>query len=142
MPSYPKQIAGLTITSVVDLTLGYDSTNPPSYKPSLPLSSGHMIQFRAGSKLDGMVVVLTIRYCISHRRVFIADSTILEQVAQNPKYHFQSPTHEKSLTNFYCRCRSNTILKVMGKMRRPLQISLFRSLQNLVMCGWKQGSTI
>lgn len=65
-PSYPEQIAGLTITSVVDLTIGYDSTNPPSYKPSLPLSSGHMIQFRAGRKLDGMMVVLTIRYQSTH----------------------------------------------------------------------------
>lgn len=59
-PSYPKSIAGLEVTSVVDLTLGYDSTNPPTYKPSLPLSSGHMIQFRAASK-DGLKVVLTTR---------------------------------------------------------------------------------
>jgi len=44
----------------VDLTLGYDSTNPPMYKPSLPLSSGHMIQFRAASK-GGLKTVLTIR---------------------------------------------------------------------------------
>ncbi|KAI0284001.1 hypothetical protein BGY98DRAFT_949931 [Russula aff. rugulosa BPL654] len=59
-PSYPKSIAGLEVISVVDLTLGYDSTNPPTYKPSLPLSSGHMIQFRAASK-DGFKVVLTTR---------------------------------------------------------------------------------
>jgi len=59
-PSCPKSIAGLEVTSVVDLTLGYDSTNPPTYKPSLPLSSGHMIQFRAASK-DGLKIVLTIR---------------------------------------------------------------------------------
>lgn len=59
-PSYPKSIAGLEVTSVVDLTLGYDSTNPPTYKPSLPLSSGHMIQFRAASK-EGLKVVLTTR---------------------------------------------------------------------------------
>jgi hypothetical protein len=59
-PIYPKSIAGLEITSVVDLTLGYDSTNPPTYKPSLPLSSGHMIQFRAASK-GGLKIVLTTR---------------------------------------------------------------------------------
>lgn len=59
-PSYPKSIAGLEVTSVVDLSLGYDSTNPPTYKPSLPLSSGHMIQFRAASK-EGLKVVLTTR---------------------------------------------------------------------------------
>lgn len=59
-PSYPKSIAGLEVTSVVDLTLGYDSTNPPTYKPSLPLSSGHMIQFRAASK-EELKVVLTTR---------------------------------------------------------------------------------
>ena len=59
-PNYPKSIAGLDITSVVDLTLGYDSTNPPTYKPKLPLSSGHMIQFRAASK-NGFKIVLTTR---------------------------------------------------------------------------------
>ncbi|KAI0304403.1 hypothetical protein B0F90DRAFT_1625617 [Multifurca ochricompacta] len=59
-PSYPKCIAGLDVTGVVDLTLGYDSTNPPTYKPNLPLSSGHMIQFRASSK-DGSKIVLTTR---------------------------------------------------------------------------------
>jgi len=59
-PSYPKSIAGLGVTSIVDLTLGYDSTNPPTYKPSLPTSSGHMIQFRAASK-DGVKIVLTTR---------------------------------------------------------------------------------
>ncbi|KAI9465474.1 hypothetical protein BJY52DRAFT_1183576 [Lactarius psammicola] len=59
-PSYPKSIARLEVSSVVDLTLGYDSSNPPTYKPSLPLSSGHMIQFRATSK-DGFKIVLTIR---------------------------------------------------------------------------------
>ncbi|KAJ7849080.1 hypothetical protein B0H14DRAFT_2766071 [Mycena olivaceomarginata] len=59
-PAYPQEIAGMTITSVVDLTTGYDSTNPPTYQPSLPLSSGHMIQFRAKQE-DGTKVVLTTR---------------------------------------------------------------------------------
>ncbi|KAF8226229.1 hypothetical protein L208DRAFT_1442614 [Tricholoma matsutake] len=60
-PSYPDKIAGLTITSIIDLTAGYDSNNPPSYKPILPLSSGQMIQVRAGNKLDGATVVFTLR---------------------------------------------------------------------------------
>ena len=60
MQSYPQSIAGLGVTSIIDLTLGYDSTNSPTHKPSLPLSSGHMIQFRAASK-EGLKVVLTIR---------------------------------------------------------------------------------
>ncbi|KAG5735532.1 Phosphoglucomutase-2 [Termitomyces sp. T112] len=60
-PSYPREIAGLTVTSVVDLTTGYDSTNPPSCKPSLPLSSGHMIQFRAENAVEGTKIVLTTR---------------------------------------------------------------------------------
>ncbi|KAK7466479.1 hypothetical protein VKT23_005200 [Stygiomarasmius scandens] len=59
--SYPKEIAGLIVTSVIDLTTGYDSTNPPTYKPSLPLSSGHMIQFRAENKAEGTKIVLTTR---------------------------------------------------------------------------------
>ncbi|KAK7043778.1 hypothetical protein VNI00_008390 [Paramarasmius palmivorus] len=58
---YPKEIAGLQVTSVVDLTTGYDSTNPPTYKPTLPISSGHMIQFRARRASDGSKIVLTIR---------------------------------------------------------------------------------
>ncbi|KAJ6547199.1 hypothetical protein B0H19DRAFT_257242 [Mycena capillaripes] len=60
-PAYPREIAGMAITSVVDLTTGYDSTNPPTYKPSLPLSSGHMIQFRAVKKEAGTKMVLTTR---------------------------------------------------------------------------------
>ncbi|RPD65833.1 phosphoglucomutase first 3 domain-containing protein [Lentinus tigrinus ALCF2SS1-6] len=60
-PSYPKSIAGLEVTSVRDLTIGYDSANPPSYKPMLPLSSGHMIQFRAENKTDGTKITLTTR---------------------------------------------------------------------------------
>ncbi|KAJ3881494.1 hypothetical protein F5051DRAFT_106628 [Lentinula edodes] len=58
---YPKTIAGAEITSVVDLTTGYDSTNPPTYQPSMPLSSGHMIQFRGELKSNGTKIVLTIR---------------------------------------------------------------------------------
>ncbi|KZT69052.1 hypothetical protein DAEQUDRAFT_811725 [Daedalea quercina L-15889] len=60
-PSYPKTIAGLTVTSVRDLTIGYDSANPPTYKPTLPLSSGQMVQFRAESPVDGTKIALTTR---------------------------------------------------------------------------------
>ncbi|KAJ2916011.1 hypothetical protein MD484_g4389, partial [Candolleomyces efflorescens] len=59
--SYPESIGSLPITSVVDLTLGYDSRNPPTYEPALPLSSGHMVQFRAGSDEDDARLVLTVR---------------------------------------------------------------------------------
>ena len=61
VPSYPKTIAGLKVTSVRDLTIGYDSANPPTYKPTLPLSSGHMIQFRAESVERGTKITLTTR---------------------------------------------------------------------------------
>ncbi|KAJ7074390.1 hypothetical protein C8F01DRAFT_1100349 [Mycena amicta] len=57
--SYPREIAGMAITSIVDLTTGYDSTNPPSYEPSLPISGGHMVQFRAAA--NGVKIVLTTR---------------------------------------------------------------------------------
>lgn len=60
-PHYPSDIAGLKITRVVDLTIGYDTGNPPSHMPNLPLSSGHMIQFRAESPSDGTKIVLTTR---------------------------------------------------------------------------------
>ncbi|KAL6309167.1 hypothetical protein BKA93DRAFT_860213 [Sparassis latifolia] len=60
-PSYPTSIASLTVTGVRDLTLGYDSANPPTFKPVLPLSSGHMIQFRAESQADQTRITLTTR---------------------------------------------------------------------------------
>ncbi|KAI0332089.1 phosphoglucomutase first 3 domain-containing protein [Cubamyces sp. BRFM 1775] len=60
-PHYPSTIAGLEVTRVRDLTVGYDSGNPPSYKPTLPLSSGHMIQLRAENKVDGTKITLTTR---------------------------------------------------------------------------------
>lgn len=58
---YPVEIAGFKVTRVVDLTMGYDTSNPPTYEPSLPLSLGHMIQFRAESLSSGTKIVLTIR---------------------------------------------------------------------------------
>lgn len=58
---YPTEIAGLRITRVMDLTTGYDSGNAPSYKPTLPLSSGHMIQFEAERDLNALKIVLTVR---------------------------------------------------------------------------------
>ncbi|KAF7796542.1 hypothetical protein EIP86_007722 [Pleurotus ostreatoroseus] len=61
IPSYPKTLAGLDVISIRDLTIGYDSSNPPSYKPTLPLSSGHMIQFRAESRDKSTKITLTTR---------------------------------------------------------------------------------
>lgn len=59
--TYPTEIGGLEIIRVVDLTIGYDSTNPPNYTPFLPISSGQMIQFRAKSKNDETSIAMTIR---------------------------------------------------------------------------------
>jgi len=59
--NYPTSIGGLRVASVKDLTIGYDSANPPTYKPNLPLSSGHMIQFRAQSEDSNERITLTIR---------------------------------------------------------------------------------
>lgn len=59
--NYPSMIAGLKVTNVRDLTVGYDSGNPPTHKPLLPLSSGHMIQFRAQSQMNDTKIALTIR---------------------------------------------------------------------------------
>jgi phosphomannomutase len=65
--SYPETIGGLVITQVRDLTntVGYDSSNPPSFKPQLPLSAGYMVTVRAQEKDiptdDACSIVLTIR---------------------------------------------------------------------------------
>ncbi|KAF8575544.1 hypothetical protein K439DRAFT_1649515 [Ramaria rubella] len=58
---YPREIGDMRIVWIRDLTLGYDSANPPTYAPSLPLSSGHMIQFRATSKSGTESIMLTLR---------------------------------------------------------------------------------
>ncbi|KAF8876038.1 hypothetical protein CPB84DRAFT_1796184 [Gymnopilus junonius] len=60
-PAYPKSLAGLDIYRIIDLTTGYDSGNPPSYSPVLPISSGQMIQIRAGNKSQGISISLTLR---------------------------------------------------------------------------------
>ncbi|GAB1525732.1 hypothetical protein RhiTH_008897 [Rhizoctonia solani] len=62
MSQYPKSIGGLTVTDIRDLTTGhgFDSSAPaPDYAPSLPVSGGHMITFKA--KGDGVAIVLTVR---------------------------------------------------------------------------------
>jgi hypothetical protein len=62
---YPHTIGGLSIRSIRDLTtgFGYDSSNPSTFTPSLPLSSGHMITFGAGDAIsDGAAITLTIRW--------------------------------------------------------------------------------
>ena len=58
---YPASVGGLKVTSVRDLTTGFDSSNPPHFKPSLPLSSGHMIQFSAQNSSADIQIHLTIR---------------------------------------------------------------------------------
>ncbi|KAH8833487.1 hypothetical protein DL96DRAFT_1703152 [Flagelloscypha sp. PMI_526] len=63
--TYPSSIANILITQVTDLTKGcsWDS-NREGGVPLLPLSSGHMIQFRAGQEGDErspVRIVLTLR---------------------------------------------------------------------------------
>ncbi|KAF5331042.1 hypothetical protein D9619_005708 [Psilocybe cf. subviscida] len=58
---YPRTLGGLAVTRIIDLTTGFDSGNAPTYKPTLPLSSGHMIQIRASNENDSVNLVLTLR---------------------------------------------------------------------------------
>jgi len=57
--SYPTSIGGIGITSVRDLSAGYDSKYPPDFKPVLPPSDGEMITFMAES--SGHLITLTLR---------------------------------------------------------------------------------
>lgn len=60
---YPQSIGGLKVTGVRDLTTGHgfdSSAAPPDYTPTLPVSGGHMITFKASGE-DGVAIVLTIR---------------------------------------------------------------------------------
>ncbi|GAA6010497.1 hypothetical protein JCM11491_006967 [Sporobolomyces phaffii] len=58
----PKTLASYPLTSIRDLTVGYDSSSaPPDYVPSLPVDkSAHMISFEVGGD-DGVSVVGTVR---------------------------------------------------------------------------------
>lgn len=60
----PTHLGGFRLTSLRDLTVGYDSSNPPTYEPKLPLDrSAHMISFSLGDtdSGDGVEVVGTVR---------------------------------------------------------------------------------
>lgn len=56
--TYPRSIADMTITGIRDLTTGYDSTNPPDYRPHLPSSDGEMITFTARSAICSITLTL------------------------------------------------------------------------------------
>lgn len=50
----PTSLAGYALTTIRDLTVGFDSGNPPSFEPKLPVDrSAHMISFALGSVEDG-----------------------------------------------------------------------------------------
>ncbi|GEM12679.1 phosphoglucomutase 1 [Rhodotorula toruloides] len=62
--SLPTHLGGFRLASLRDLTVGYDSANPPSYEPRLPVDrSAHMISFSLGDTEsgDGVEVVGTVR---------------------------------------------------------------------------------
>jgi phosphoglucomutase len=60
----PTTLGGFKVTYFRDLTVGYDSSNPPTFKPSLPIDpKSHMISFAVGSvdTGDGVEVTGTVR---------------------------------------------------------------------------------
>lgn len=61
MSSYPKKLGSLNVTRIIDHTVGYDSANAPTYKSSLPASSGHMIQFYLETQDKYYMLTLTLR---------------------------------------------------------------------------------
>lgn len=132
-PSYPKEIAGLTVTSIVDLTTGYDSTNPPTYKPSLPLSSGHMIQFRAENK-QGMKFVLTTRSVIfSLAKPLLFTPLVLSTSGTEPKvYLFISCWHQQAAEfEFEIVMQIKYYLEGSGRDVQAIQVLLVRIIQEL-----------
>ena len=139
-PSYPKEIAGLTVTSIVDLTTGYDSTNPPTYKPSLPLSSGHMIQFRAENK-QGMKFVLTTRSVIfSLAKPLLFTPLVLSTSGTEPKvYLFISVVDTSRLLSLSLKswCRSSITLKAVAETSKPFKSCWSGSYKNWETSGLK-----
>lgn len=60
----PTHLGGFRLTSLRDLTVGYDSSNPPTYEPKLPVDrSAHMLSFSLGDTEsgDGVEAVGTVR---------------------------------------------------------------------------------
>ncbi len=58
---YPKKLGELDIYHIIDLTIGYDSGNPPDYIPLLPISSGQMLQIKAQNLEKNVSLILTLR---------------------------------------------------------------------------------
>lgn len=57
---FPKTLSGYPIESIRDLTIGYDTSNPPHFIPELPTSSSsQMIMFTIGGV--GGQVIATLR---------------------------------------------------------------------------------
>lgn len=58
----PTTLAGFPITYIRDLTVGYDSSNPPSFTPNLPIDpKTHMISFAVGDTTSGFEATGTVR---------------------------------------------------------------------------------
>lgn len=58
----PKTLGGFAISYLRDLTVGYDSSNPPSFTPSLPVDpKSHMISFGISNAGEGVEVTGTVR---------------------------------------------------------------------------------
>ncbi|KLO11991.1 phosphoglucomutase 1 [Schizopora paradoxa] len=97
---YPHAIGGLDITSVRDLTTGYDSSKPPLFKPDLPLSAGHMITFRASSTVKQVKITLTIRTSGTEPKIKYylegsgTDRVIIREVLQNVVEDLRGPWME------------------------------------------------
>lgn len=141
-PHFPVEIAGMKVTRVVDLTLGYDTGNPPTHKPSLPLSLGHMIQFRAESSGGGTKIVLTIRYVcslpMSVIMLYYCSTWLSERVALSRKYGFSLIS--RLIWHWYYR--SNITLKAVGQTQQKWASFFLRSSRHCGTPGWKPRRTI
>lgn len=107
------------MTSVRDLTIGYDSANPPTYKPILPLSSGHMIQFRAENPTDGSRITLTTRTSGTEPKVCAGcpNTLMVDYVRWN---------------------RSSITWRAAERTPRKWGASCHRLLRNCQTIGWRQ----
>lgn len=143
---YPQTIGGLRIRSTRDLTtdFGYDSSSPPTFAPSLPLSGGHMITFRAGDAItDGAAITLTVRWVQSF--VSAASCLLRPSWPRPATCRDEYARLRKILTLSYLaraerNLKSNTISKVKVKTPKSSAKCSARLWRSFAPHGWRRRS--
>ncbi|KAK4057257.1 hypothetical protein OIO90_001754 [Microbotryomycetes sp. JL221] len=107
----PIQLGGYDVTYIRDLTVGYDSSNGPTFEPDLPVDKhAHMISFAVGDRDqgDGVQVTGTIRTSGTEPKI----KFYLEGSGHNRQAVFDKLAHiRQALGNEWLRWQENQLEK-------------------------------